>query len=149
MKWLVIYTKPNFEIKVSKALKYMGIKSYCPVYIQLKQYSDRRKKIQKPLLPSYVLVYIDNNDRRKVFSIPGVIRFVFWLGKPVEVSNNEIELMENNISGIYDNISISNLTKGSTYKIMDGPFRGYQSRVIYISNKKMHLELPNLGMRVT
>ena len=57
--------------------------------------------------------------------------------------------MENNISGIYDNISISNLTKGSTYKIMDGPFRGYQSRVIYISNKKMHLELPNLGMRVT
>ena len=50
MKWFVIYTKPNFEIKIAERLNNNGIKAYCPVYKEVKQYSDRKKKIIKPLL---------------------------------------------------------------------------------------------------
>ena len=149
MKWFIIYTKPQCEIKVANSLESMGIKSYCPVVKQIKQYSDRKKKVEIPLLRSYVMVKIEDKDRNRVFDIPGVIRYVFWLGKPAIVRENEIELMENNLSGIYHGISISSLHKGSNYTIPAGPFKGHDGKVISLFKNSIRLELPSLGVFVT
>ena len=149
MKWFVLYTKPQFEIKVAEALQKIGVRAYCPVYTQLKQYSDRKKKVTKPLLRSYVLVKIEDKDRDQVFEILGVVRYVFWLGKPAIVREDEIVLMENNLSGIYDSISVSTLEKGTAYTIPEGPFKGLSGKVVHLDHNKMQLELPSLGMLVT
>ena len=149
MKWFILYTKPQFEIKVAEALQKIGVRAYCPVYIQLKQYSDRKKKVTKPLLRSYVLVKIEDKDRDQVFQIPGVVRYVFWLGKPAIVREDEIVLMENNLSGIYESISVSTLEKGAAYTIPEGPFKGLSGKVVHLDHNKMQLELPSLGMLVT
>ena len=149
MKWFVLYTKPQFEIKVAEALQKIGVRAYCPVYTQLKQYSDRKKKVTKPLLRSYVLVKIEDKDRDQVFEIPGVVRYVFWLGKPAIVREDEIVLMENNLSGIYESISVSTLKKGAAYTIPDCPFKGLSGKVVHLDHNKMQLELPSLGMLVT
>ena len=149
MKWFVLYTKPQFEIKVAEALQKIGVRAYCPVYTQLKQYSDRKKKVIKPLLRSYVLVKIEDKDRDQVFEIPGVVRYVFWLGKPAIVREDEIVLMENNLSGIYESISVSTLEKGAAYTIPEGPFKGLSGKLVHLDHNKMQLELPSLGMLVT
>ena len=38
-------------------------------------------------MPSYVLVNINENERPNVFNIPGVIKYLFWLGKPATVNS--------------------------------------------------------------
>lgn len=149
MKWFVLYTKPQFEIKVTEALEKIGVKAYCPVYTQLKQYSDRKKKVIKPLLQSYVLVRIQDKDRDQVFAVPGVVRYVFWLGKPAIVREEEIKLMENNLAGIYESISVTSLKIGAAYTIPDGPFKGQYGNVLHFDHNKIQLELPSLGMLVT
>ena len=149
MKWFVIYTKPQFEIKVEQTLQNIGIRAYCPVYKQVKQYSDRKKKVLKPLLRSYVLVKINDKDRDKVFSVPGVVRYLFWLGKPAIVREEEIELMKNNLSGIYESITVSDLKKGDAYNIKEGPLKGQVGKVVDLFKNKIKLELPSLGMLVT
>ena len=149
MKWFVIYTKPQFEIKVEQTLQNIGIRAYCPVYKQVKQYSDRKKKVLKPLLRSYVLVKINDKDRDKVFSVPGVVRYLFWLGKPAIVREEEIELMKNNLSGIYESITVSDLKKGDAYDIKEGPLKGQVGKVVDFFKNKIKLELPSLGMLVT
>ena len=149
MKWFVIYTKPQFEIKVEQTLQNIGIRAYCPVYKQIKQYSDRKKKVLKPLLRSYVLVNINDKDRDKVFSVPGVVRYLFWLGKPAIVREEEIELMKNNLSGIYESITVSDLKKGDAYDIKEGPLKGQVGKVVDFFKNKIKLELPSLGMLVT
>lgn len=149
MKWFVIYTKPRHEIKVARALERIGIKSYCPVFNKLKQYSDRKKKVTTPLLSSYVLVNIANKDRNKVFAVPGIIRYVFWLGKPAIVRDEEIELMQNNLSGIYNEILISNIKRGTNFTIPSGPFQGQEGKVVNLFKKKIKLELPSFGILVT
>ena len=98
MKWFVLYTKPNFEIKVAEGINLLGINAYCPVYTKIKQYSDRKKKVQKPLLPSYVLVKLLDEDRPKVFDIRGAVRYLFWLGKPAEVREEEIQMLKSNLN---------------------------------------------------
>tara|TARA_B110000046_G_scaffold183234_1_gene218911 strand:- start:884 stop:1351 length:468 start_codon:yes stop_codon:yes gene_type:complete len=149
MKWFVLYTKPNFEIKVAEGINSLGINAYCPVYTKIKQYSDRKKRIQKPLLPSFVLVQLLDKDRPKVFDIRGAVRYLFWLGKPAEVREEEIELLKRNLKGIYDDALISKLSKGKEYTIPSGPLKGQTGTVLDIIKNKLRLELPSLGLYVT
>ena len=149
MKWFVLYTKPNFEIKVAEGINSLGINAYCPVYTKIKQYSDRKKRIQKPLLPSFVLVQLLDKDRPKVFDIRGAVRYLFWLGKPAEVREEEIQMLKSNLKGGYDDVLISKLSKGKEYTIPSGPLKGQTGTVLDIIKNKLRLELPSLGLYVT
>lgn len=149
MKWFVLYTKPNFEIKVADGINAHGINAYCPTFTQIKQYSDRKKKVQKPLLPSYVLVHLSEQDRPKVFNIPGVVRYLFWLGKPAVVREKEIELLRNNLKGVFDDAKISKLSIGKEFTIPSGPLKGQTGTVLDVLKNKLRLELPSLGLFVT
>jgi transcription antitermination factor NusG len=149
MKWFVLYTKSNYERKVSEGLNSIGITNYCPTYTTVKHYSDRKKKVEKPLLQSYVLVQIHERDREKVFTIPGVVRYVFWLGKPAEVRPKEIEALKRNLNGVFEEVSISQIHKGESYTIPAGPLQGKKGTVLEIEKKKVKLELESLGILVT
>ena len=74
MPWYVIYTKPRNEKKVADRLKHLGIDVYCPMITMIKQWSDRKKKVQIPLLNSYVFVNLNEKDRELVFQVSGVVR---------------------------------------------------------------------------
>ena len=91
-KWFVIYTKPRTELKVSQRLSVLGIENYTPTRIEVRQWSDRKKKILVPLLPSMVLVSIDEKEVNKVFKVAEVVRYLFEKGKRAEVPNKEVLL---------------------------------------------------------
>jgi hypothetical protein len=56
MFWYVLYTNPKAEKRVSEQLTKMGITNYCPLITKVKQWSDRKKKVEEPLFTSYVFV---------------------------------------------------------------------------------------------
>lgn len=147
-KWFVLYTRPNQEVKVSEQLKGMKISCFCPTVTEIKQYSDRKKKVIKPLLPSHVFVFIEEGNRNDVFSVFGIVRYLFWLGKPATVRESEIELMRENLNSIYQSISITKFTRGQLYKISEGVFSGRIGKVIEAQKNKVKLELQSLGMIV-
>ena len=63
-------------------------------------------------MPSYVLVNINENERPNVFNIPGVIKYLFWLGKPATVNSKEIDLLKNELNLLYtvsDNIQLKKI----------------------------------------
>ena len=148
-KWFVVYTRPQQELKVSKSLSAMGITNYCPTITVLKQYSDRKKKVKKPLLSSYVIVYIEENKRNKVFSCIGVVRYLFFLGRPAIVNSSEISIMQNHLNGLYNDIKVTKLLVGEIHTIRDGPFSGISGRVVETDNTKVKLELASLGLSIT
>ena len=90
MNWYVLYTKPKWEKKVTEKLQQIGITAYCPVISKVQQWSDRKKKVEMPLFSSYVFVQVEERDRNAVFAVSGVIRYLFWLGKPAIVKDREI-----------------------------------------------------------
>ena len=143
-KWFVIYTKPRTEIKVSQRLSVLGIDNYTPTRMEVRQWSDRKKKILVPVLPSMVLVNIDKNQRNKVFDIPGVVRYMFWLGKHAVVKEEEVDslkilLTQNNIVS-QDTIALKVGEK------IDVPGFENQSGIIKkISPNKIWVILKNLG----
>tara|TARA_Y100001935_G_C17294794_1_gene505488 strand:+ start:874 stop:1344 length:471 start_codon:yes stop_codon:yes gene_type:complete len=148
-KWFVLYTKPNQEIKVVDGLNKMGIECYCPTTKVIKQYSDRKKKILKPLMPSYVLVFIEDDKRNDVFSVFGIVRYLFWLGKPAVIREKEVELMKRYLKGVYESVSLSSFKKGQLFKISEGILSGKTGKIIETHKNKIKLELQSLGMIVT
>jgi transcription antitermination factor NusG len=144
MSWNVIYTKSRSEKKVEERLKNIGIEAYCPVRTEVKFWSDRKKSILVPVLPSMVLVKIEKNKRNQVFDIPGVVRYMFWLKKHAVVRDNEVEslkllLESNNI--IEQNVASYNV--GDEIKISS--FEDQLGIIKKISNNQIWVVLKQLG----
>ena len=98
MNWYAIYTKPRNEKKVTETLNSMGIEAYCPMVTSIKQWSDRKKKVTAPVLPSYVFVKIEEQKRNEVFQVAGIVRYVYWLGKPAIIRAIEIEALQHSLA---------------------------------------------------
>ena len=148
-KWFVVYTRPQQELKVASQLSAMGITNYCPTITLIKQYSDRKKKVIKPLLSSYVMVELEDKERNKVFACNGIVRYLFFLGKPAVVPASEINLMQDYLNGVYNDIKVTALGVGNSHTITEGPFSGVTGKVVETNNTKVKLELASLGMNIT
>jgi transcription antitermination factor NusG len=148
-KWFVVYTRPQQELKVANQLSAMGITNYCPIITLIKQYSDRKKKVIKPLLSSYVMVELEENERNKVFSCSGIVRYLFFLGKPAVIPASDITLMQNHLNGVYNDRKVTTLSVGDSHTITQGPFSGVLGKVVETNNTKVKLELACLGMQIT
>jgi transcriptional antiterminator RfaH len=142
--WHVIYTKPRAEKKVEERLNNFGIEAYCPVKQQVKQWSDRKKKILVPVLPSMVLVNIDEKERNKVFDIPGVVRYMFWLKKHAIVKNDEVDSLKKLLT--QNNIVSQNTETLKVGENINVPEFENQSGIIKkISNNQIWVVLKKLG----
>ena len=63
-KWNAIYVASRQEKKVFDVLQKKGIQSYLPLVKTLRQWSDRKKMVEFPLLPGYVFVCLTNESQK-------------------------------------------------------------------------------------
>ena len=149
MVWHVIYTKPNNELKVTSRLEELGIEVFCPTITKVRQWSDRKKKITVPLIPPYVFVKVDAMSRNKVFDVPGVRRYLFWLGKHALVKESEINaLKEWNNLGTETTLWTEGFTPGDRVHIASGEFKNQNAIIKEVGKNQVKLLLPSLGFSV-
>lgn len=123
--WRAVYTKPRSEKKVAERLEQQGIEVYCPVQTTLKQWSDRKKKVSVPIFPSYVFLRLSEKESDLVLQDPGVLNFVYWLGQPALIRDEEIEGIRAFLSNYRDStIVLVDYEKGDKVEIIEGPFKG-------------------------
>jgi len=149
MPWFAIYTKPKNEKKVVEGLEKIGVEVYCPMITQVKQWSDRKMKVEMPLINSYVFVNIADKNRNIVFNVPGVVRYLFWLGKPAVIQDHEIEVLKDGLKGILNNVEVQGIQPGDILTISKGPFQGKEGIVSQIEKNKIRLVLKELGVLIT
>ena len=90
-----------------------------------------------------MLVYTDETRRSDVFNIPGVVRYLFWQGKPAEVKDHEINSLQNEIDNLHS-VSKGFQLKNGDYTLNSGPFKGITGKVLNISNNRFKLELKSI-----
>jgi len=94
LNWYAVYTKPRAEAKVAQRFTEDGIEIYFPTIKELKQWSDRKKIIERPLFSSYVFIRINIKQYEQVRRIYGVVNFVYYLSKPAIIKDKEIEAIK-------------------------------------------------------
>ena len=143
--WFVLITRPKSEKKVASQLQQMGMEAFCPVRKEVRQWSDRKRKIETPLLPSMILVNIDDLERSRVFTVAGVKRYLFWLGKPAIVRHNEIKALKTMQNQTYKSVDIDRLKVGSDIDLKKFGFRHEKGTVKHISANQCWVVLHSFG----
>ena len=145
-QWMLVYSKPRHEIKLADRLRSLEIECYCPTIKTMRQWSDRKKKVEEPLFKSYVFVRVDEVDREKIFHVPGFSRFVFWLGKPVVVRDEEIAETKDFLNKVvHDSILIQRLEIGREVRVISGPLKNTSGKLFRIRGNKATLKIDSLG----
>ena len=140
--WFVLYTKARQELKVLERLNELDVQAYTPTKIEVKRWSDRKKKVQTCLLPSMVLVRLPENEVNKVFDVPGVKRYLFVHGNRAVVYDYEVNAMKNYLENKFEADRQSKIEIG---KIIDIPLLKQKGEIIAIEAKKCIVRLQMLG----
>ncbi|PHS52507.1 MAG: antitermination protein NusG [Lutibacter sp.] len=149
MSWYALQTKPRNEKKVARVLEILGIIVYCPLITEIYQWSDRKKKIVRPLIPSYIFLKLDAHQYNLVFDVPGVVRYLFWQGKPAVVRDSEIEVMKIWLSDEIIDAKVENLQPGDVFKVSKGLFKGKEGIVYEVNKNRVQLLLKEFGIKIT
>ena len=148
-KWHVLYTKPRHEIKALERLAQKGFEVYCPMKTTLKQWSDRKKKVSVPLLPSYIFIKITEKKRATPLTDPSVLNYIFWLGKPAIVRDSEIDTLKGIIlKDKFQEFEIIKLKTGDKIEIKKGLIKSKNAIIKTVSNNYVTAELIELGMTI-
>jgi transcription antitermination factor NusG len=143
--WYVIYCKPNTEKRTAQKLKEQSFEVYCPTQTKVRQWSDRKKKIEQPVLPSMILIKIKDKDRALVFQISTVRRYLFIEKQPAVVREKEVEAMQKYLSGDYDRVEVDKIKVGSRLDLDDLGFKNQQGIVKKLSKNQCWIYLESLG----
>ena len=150
LKWYPVYTQPRAEKKAYAALMSKGIEAYLPLHRRLKQWSDRKKWVEEPLLKSYLFVHIPEQAQAEVLMTKGISRFIYFSGKITPMPERQIEELKLLMASSLElEITEENLQAGERITIKAGPLKGISGEVIaYRSQKQLLLRLENLGCSI-
>ena len=146
-QWYALYTKSRAEKKVYEELRQKGIEVYLPLRKELRQWSDRKKWVEMPIINSYVFIHIQMPDYRRVFESKGVVQYVSRKGKAVVIPEHEIEAMKRTVaSNLSFNVEASTIHKGQTITITSGPLKGITGEILEIQgSKKFFMRISHIG----
>ena len=144
--WFVLYTKPRHELKVLDYLSSLEIEAYTPTKIEARKWSDRKKKVEICLLPSMVLVCLQEKKLNQVFEVPGVRRYLFVHGVRATVSNDEVIAMQQYIENTYGLSDEKEVLAGSLVEI---PLFNQEAEVISVKGERCIARLEMLGATVS
>lgn len=143
----MIYTKPRHEKKVADMLNGNGTEAYCPIKTQIRTWSDRRKVVEVPLFNSYLFVNLTESQRSVVFSVPGVVRYIYWCGKPAMVREQEILEIKRWLNDFdHNELEVSYFSPDQKVKILSGSFINQQAKIVRQQGNHLVLTLEGLGL---
>lgn len=94
--WFAVQTKARHEKRVAAELEEKGVVAFLPLFTEVHQWSDRKRKVELPLFSTYVFVRIgeEQSSRISVLQTNSVFRFVGVRGVGVPIPDEEINALE-------------------------------------------------------
>lgn len=149
-KWYAVYTRPRAEKLVYNRLLEVDIEVFLPMQKTLRQWSDRKKIVEKPLLSSYVFVRTRKKHFPVVYKINGIVKFVTFEGQPVAIPQNQIDnlrLLINSDAEI--EVTSEKFSQGDSVEVVSGSLVGLTGELINIRrSKKVIVRIDKLDQNI-
>lgn len=142
--WYALYTRPRWEKKANDEFEAMGIEAYLPLLKTLRQWSDRKKMVELPLMPSYIFVRITMDQYETVRRTRGIVNFVYYRQKPAIVRDVEIEALKEFLGKAKH--STIEFIEGDKVQISSGILAGKKGTITKIGKDRVLLLIDELNM---
>ncbi|MCD4770573.1 MAG: UpxY family transcription antiterminator [Bacteroidales bacterium] len=152
-KWFAIYTKPRAEKMVTQRLSDQGFEAYLPLVKTLRQWSDRKKFVEVPLINSYIFVKVKEHLLSEVLQIDGASRYISFEGKPASIPQQQIDNLRILIDGKAKiDITGENLKAGDPVEVTHGALQGLRGELVKIGNRNkvvVRIDKLDLNLAIT
>ncbi len=145
-----MYTRPRWEKKVASSLTQKGIENYCPLNKVMKQWSDRKKLVLEPLFKGYVFVRIPELSKWDIKKIDGIINYVYWLGKPASIKEEEINIIKRFLQEFTD-VEVTELQLGinTEVQVKQGVLMNYFGVIVEVIGSKARVRINSMGIQLS
>lgn len=135
--WHVIYTRSRAEKRVIEELVYKKIECFLPLQKKLRQWKDRKKWVEMPLMTGYCFVNISRKEYEEVLKTANVVCFITFEGKAAIVPDNQIEAIKRMLKQYDFDVTVSTETfePGKKVEVIEGPLMGLQGELIEARGK--------------
>ena len=148
--WLAAYVRLYHEKKTRDRLTAMGIESFLPVQEEIHQWSDRRKKIERVVIPMMIFVHVDPSERAEVLTLSSVSRYMVLRGEstPAVIPDEQMDRFRFMLDYSPEAVEMCSapLAPGDAVKVIKGPLAGLEGELITVNGKsKVAVRLDMLG----
>lgn len=150
INWYALQTRPRWEKKVASSLDKKGIEYYCPLNKTLRQWSDRKKIVLEPVFKSYVFIKISEEKKWEIKKIDGILNYVYWLGKPAQIKEAEIDLIRKFLNEFKDvAVEQKNFHLNSKVRIKQGLLMNYEGTIAEVFGNKIIVKIDSMNIQLS
>jgi transcription antitermination factor NusG len=138
-RWLAAYVKMHHEKKVRDRLTDMGIENFLPLQTEVRQWSDRKKTVERVLISMMIFVKVDREEQLQVLQLPAVLRYMVLRGEhsPAEIPDKQMECFRFMLDYSDSTVSFNttDLQPGEQVHVIKGPLKGLTGELIHVDGK--------------
>lgn len=149
LDWFVVKTKSRCEKRVAQQMRDDGYEVYLPLIESIRLWSDRKKKVQLPLISTILFVQDPTCSKNAIYSNPNVHSILKLQGKIAHVKPHEIEQLKIMVDEKleFNPGQMQDFRNGEEVQIIGGPLNGHFAIAIEeVSNYRILLEISALGI---
>ncbi len=146
--WHAVYVKSRSEKKAQAEMQFNEIETFLPLQRRLRQWSDRKKWVETPLISGYLFVRISRKEYDKVLQSNYAVSYVRFEGKAAIIPERQIEylklMLKQNLFEV--EVSQERFEPGQQIEVHAGPLIGLRGTLVKIKGKsKVAVQLEQLG----
>lgn len=137
-KWYACCTRSRAEKKVALLLEQKGIENWVPINRVLQRWSDRKKWVDKPLIPGYCFVRILPKEYLSVLQTEHVVCFVKFEGRLAAISDSQIDFLKRMLrqTDYQWEMTREKPKPGQKVEIIAGPLIGFTAELVNYKNSR-------------
>ena len=154
-RWIAVLVQVNCEKKTETRLGKVGYETYIPTQQEVHQWSDRKKKVDRLIMPMVVFVRATEHEEEwlrnqsfihKLLALPGSDEDKKKFATPIP--DNQIERLKFLLKNAESEVTIvSNFKVGDSVRITFGPLKGLEGVVSDADEKSsiVGIQIDGLG----
>nr|MBD3623077.1 UpxY family transcription antiterminator [Sunxiuqinia sp.] len=150
-KWHAVYVKSRAEKKSLAELIRRGIEAYLPLQVSKRQWSDRVKIVEEPLLRGYLFVRVSYREYVEVLKVSGVMAFISFGNEPAKIPEKQINDLKLFLEKVNSAVHVTNenIAKGQKVRVVAGALAGIEGEISEVRGKKrIVLRFDKLGCSI-
>ncbi len=136
--WIAVLVQMNCEKKVSTQLSKLGIDNYIPTQKEIHYWSDRKKKIERIIIPMIVFAHVSKDEEIQLKKYSFIHKILSYPGQKESaiIPDEQIERLKYMLKYADSKVEINNeiFEIGEKVQIIRGPLKNLEGELCYFKS---------------
>ena len=139
-RWIAALVQSCLEKKVGERLDKLGVENYIPTQTVIRQWSDRKKKMERVVIPMIVFIHTDEMTERRLRMQTYIRKILSYPGqwKAAVIPDAQIDRLKFMLRHAESSVELlgQTLQVGEAIRVARGPLKGLEGEICQVQPDK-------------